>query len=90
MTLGSFLAKVGAEVAETRSSGDRYCPWSELHPNDVEEIWGSGKRPVRGRVPGKAAEGGDDRSCFSVPPIEAGCGVGDAVVGSGMGLVTVF
>lgn len=38
----------------------------------------------------KLQRGGDDRSCFSVPPIEAGCGVGDAVVGSGMGLVTVF
>ena len=71
--LGSVLAKADAEVAETRSSGDSCCPWSELHPNDIEEIWGSGKRPVRGGVPGKAAEGGENRGCF--PYLPSGLGV---------------
>lgn len=82
MMLGSVLAKAGAEVAETRSSGDRYCPWSELHPNDVEEIGGSGKRPVRG-VPGKAAEGGEDRSCLLYLPSRLGVESGMQLLAQG-------
>lgn len=69
MMLGSVLAKAGAEVDETRSSGARYCPRSELHPNNVEEIWGSGKRLLRGGAPSKAAEGGEDRSSFLYLPL---------------------
>ena len=35
-----------------------------LCPKNVDEIWGSGKRPLGGGLPGEAAEGGEDRRRF--------------------------
>lgn len=55
----------------------------------LKRFWVLGKDWSEGECPVKLQREGRTGAAF-VSPIEAGCGAGDAVVGSGMGSVMVF